>query len=103
MNANQIASSRPASSRKLAKVRPSPPGAANNSPAGMSVRLRHRRLLFAPTRSTTSVTSARPTWVSSAAPSASSRVNVRSAYASLSASHTTAVSDSTRLLSEPYV
>ncbi len=74
VNANQIASARPDASRKLAKVRPPDPGAPNNSAAGMSVRLRQRRFAFAPTRSTTSVTSARPRCVSSAAQSASSRV-----------------------------
>ncbi len=70
VKANQIASTRPARSRKLASVRPSEPGAAKSSPAGMSVRLTHRRLVSAPARSTTSVTSDRPRWVSSAATSA---------------------------------
>ena len=69
----------------------------------MSTWLTQRRFTLAPTRNVTSVRKARPTCVSNAAHSGSARRNVRSVYLPAAASHTTAVTDRIRLLSEPYV
>src|SRR4249920_922986 len=69
----------------------------------MLYQLWQRSRWLAPSCMVTDVTNARPRWVRKALMSASARLKVLSTYWFDAELHTTAVSEVTRLLSEPYV